>query len=345
MESINDMRLNKKEHNFRHVARLLRTQVPPPTSIAAVKYDTQGIDCLIVVLRHIYSHMLPESMFQTQEDKDKETRNPMLALAWSDISRDTESVWVEAKTEVLRLFQPSCAKDSKLRFEHLCHSDLMWETFWSRDEFTMFSGVMMKQEGDPWKHVPTEGRRLIRSIMEVNRRGYPKLGFQDFINAHFMLQKKPSGRLMKYFCAAPKVIRVKYNTRKKGKPFPFSTLKNIYVPVGDVKGSDTEPSKEKGHQKVSYTLIAVVSLADDRIHLYDFMGEQIIPENPSPITGGEQWSLEDAKVGSFELFYMHAGHAKPIDMYGEFARAKPELDQPALQALQRLRDHSKLSDV
>ncbi|KAF9773276.1 hypothetical protein IL306_008941, partial [Fusarium sp. DS 682] len=79
----------------------------------------------------------------------------------------------------------------------------------------------------------------------------------------------------------------------------------------------------------------------EKAAIEDLQGEQIIPEHPSPITGGKQWSLEDVKAGSFELFYKHAGHAKPIDMYDEFPRVKPELDEPALQALQRLRDPAK----
>jgi hypothetical protein len=125
-------------------------------------------------------------------------------------------------------------------------------------------------------------------------------------------------------CADPRLIRVDYSTKSGLAALPFSTIKNIKIPIIMPDGSVKE---------CWYSLLAVVSLRQDTIRTYSFMGEQIIHYPESPVVSKdhkEEWSLEEDIDGRFILFYDRVGYepeTEPNFEFREFARtlhaAKP----------------------
>ncbi|CVK96785.1 uncharacterized protein FMAN_11114 [Fusarium mangiferae] len=107
-------------------------------------------------------------------------------------------------------------------------------------------------------------------------------------------------------CAKPCIIRVHYKTAKNLEPFPFSDLKNTYITIAEVQGSEVIPND----RDCLYTFIAAVSLKDNRIRTYSFLGQQIMPW-PVHDASEKKWSLEDKVDGDYMLFYCEAGDAVP----------------------------------
>lgn len=101
-------------------------------------------------------------------------------------------------------------------------------------------------------------------------------------------------------------MRVRYKTNKNLDSFPFSDLKNTYIPIAEVKGSEVIPND----RDCLYALIAVVSLKGNEIRTYAFLGQQIMPW-PVHDALEIKWSLEDKVDGDYMLFYCQDGDAVP----------------------------------
>ncbi|KAF5641505.1 hypothetical protein F25303_6849 [Fusarium sp. NRRL 25303] len=261
--------------NLREICRNLQLQRPPgliqldsPSS-----YDTQGLDCIFALVRHIYSQ-LSHFYFNKDKHKDAEEKNQILALAWLDINFAAKDEWEQCKQNILKSFNPSGAHDPKISFEGLVNSQLMNDTFWNQE---------------PWEHAdlgpnPDAVRVAMGEIM-VDRNKAPWWSFKQHMRSNFQLITTDNTTELR-MCAKPCIIRAHYKTNKNLDSFPFSDLKNTYIPIAEVKGSEVIPND----RDCLYTLIAAVSLKDNRIRTY---------------------ALEDKVDGDCMLFYCDAGDAVP----------------------------------
>ncbi|KAF5547751.1 hypothetical protein FMEXI_5077 [Fusarium mexicanum] len=319
MEIRKDMRLDESVY-VRDVVRLLRRQFPPPTEARDVGYQTQHLDCLIVLLRYINSHMTPHYLPILEEHRAQEAQNPILALSWMDINPDAKPAWIEAKRNILSALGPMGDDESNPSFGDLLHSDIMMKTFWSRQEFKLMRGIMIKPAGGSWD-MPADNPDLEKNFLYVARSPLPELSFQDRISRFFQLSRRlaDDSQFIR-LCARPNILRVTYERQSGFQPYPLSTMKNIKIPIADVKNS--KPTKERDHDVVVYTLLAVVSHKDAMIRLYQPMAPQVLFNTTHPVIDSKRWSLEDPEHGIFDLIYAYVGHVEIIDVAGEFAETR-----------------------
>ncbi|KAF5572438.1 X-pro dipeptidyl-peptidase [Fusarium pseudocircinatum] len=288
--------------NGQAIRRSLQSQSPPWTRHDSNSQDhrTDGLDCLIVLVRHIYSQILDVYYF-SEENKKAEEKNPILALAWLDIDPDDKRAWADCKQHVLKVLNPPGGGAIQTCFASLVNSPLMNETFWSQDIHILYRACLEKslEPGSRWGHADlgpnSHAARVEMSTIMADRNAKPEWTFGRFVRSPFKLLKG-SDKLQLNMCAAPGIIRVHLKTNKDVEPFPFSTLKNFLIYIAGVNGS--EPIvKDK---LCGYTLIASVSLKEQRIRTYMFLGQEMLRG-----TGylGRRWSLEDRIDGEFMLFY------------------------------------------
>ncbi|KAF5963378.1 hypothetical protein FBULB1_13422 [Fusarium bulbicola] len=268
--------------------------------------ETQGLDCLIMLIRYIYSEML-YVYFDKEKCKDAEERNPLLALAWMSINPDENVAWARAKQYILKQLNSHHEGEPETSFISLVNSPLMKATFWNDEAFILYRACLTRLPDAPWEMAdlgqnPAAAMVDMSTIM-IDRNQKPNRSFQKFMEAPFKVVKKPTKELLK-LCAEPTIIRVHYKTSKDLEPFAFSKLKDIEIPIhyADDIGS-SEPLSES--QRCLYTLVASVSLQQQRIRTYRFLGEEI---STFPFTSrGKRWSLEEKIDGDFMLFYARAG--------------------------------------
>ncbi|KAG5747472.1 hypothetical protein H9Q70_009862 [Fusarium xylarioides] len=268
--------------------------------------DTRGLDCLIVLIRHIYSYLLP--LYSDKEErKDAERRNPLLAMAWVHIDSDQKRVWAAGKQSILKLLNSHCAREPQTSFLSLVNSPLMKETFWHDDEHILYRACLIMPDGAPWENVdlgenPIDAMANMSTVV-VDRMQKPTRSFQKLMETPFKLTKTRTSKRLR-LCAEPAVIRVHYKTSKDLEPFPFTKLKEFYLPIQRIDRMDSsEPLPEP--KECVYSLIALVSLQEQRIRTYKFLGGEI---SQCSYTGrGRRWSLEDKIDGEFMLFYLRAG--------------------------------------
>ncbi|KAJ3547666.1 hypothetical protein NM208_g1388 [Fusarium decemcellulare] len=113
------------------------TMRPPTTTCANICPVTAGMDCLLVVLRHIYSLYMTGKDGLAHQDwfKEAESRNAILRFAWrvfGDLGLKNEDA---SRDKAKFLDQVSFSKES---FLAICSSDLMNTTFWSQTPFRLF---------------------------------------------------------------------------------------------------------------------------------------------------------------------------------------------------------------
>ena len=127
-QKFNDIRALDDDGATAGMVHLLRYQLPLSTSVAEIGFDTSGLDCLLIVIRLLNSFLIPLS---SDNYRDAEVTNPILRLAWQNITRTESAVqdWIKMKALVLEAFEPQGAQDSKPTFEGLAFSQLMKDTF------------------------------------------------------------------------------------------------------------------------------------------------------------------------------------------------------------------------
>ncbi|SPJ71928.1 uncharacterized protein FTOL_01656 [Fusarium torulosum] len=241
-------KLDLNEDSF-ELKRTLQMYLPP---VATAK--TRGIDCMIALIRCIYSHMTPKYWERNAENIEREKKNPLLALAWLDVDYEhlaSIAEWGQARQEVAALFGLSESTDS-LSFETILESDLMAETLWKEPEFVLWTAMMMTKPGKDKRSVACDQSGIPRLIVDRNRN--PNLTFRDFVRKPFSYKLK-HGTTYVRMSAEPRFIRVDYSTKPGLAALPFSTIKNIKIPIVELNDSAKE---------CWYTLFAVVSLQETR---------------------------------------------------------------------------------
>ncbi|KAH7254268.1 uncharacterized protein BKA55DRAFT_737980 [Fusarium redolens] len=311
-------------------AMQLQAQLPSVTSASDVGHNTSGLDCLLVVIRHIYSHMPSEYLDKVNNISNREgqAKNPILKLGWLDIDETHPEVhkeWVQAKKDAIHAFKGDVSHSA--RFDELAASKVMTDTIWSTPEF----------------RIVIHGHAAIseKLLLTVNRRQTPGISFQEHIDLNFQsfaprisvnvrslpalvdtpavvfnipseppasrrtqvalrsdtppvgfsIPSEPPAARRTEMTARPAVIRVIYSTQKDQTPFAFSTLKEMAVPVHEAYSSSG---------LCLYKLFAAVNMATDQVKTYDYLGECRMSW---PKSEGKQWSLKDKVDGQFMLLY------------------------------------------
>ncbi|RBR25293.1 uncharacterized protein FIESC28_01902 [Fusarium coffeatum] len=273
------------------MVHLLRYQLPPSTSVAEL-LDSSLVD----------------------NYRDAEVTNPILRLAWQNITWTESAVQdcVKVKALVLEAFEPQGARDSKLTFEGLAFSQLMEDTFWSRDEFSVIHEVLMKPKGaNGWLSAGTSPQQRVNMGTPVirMRRFPPGISFENTVGKVFEINLLANGDRIARLCGRPYSLRFKY-VRDKDRICSFKEIKNIWVPIAQFEGHELKATEKKA----LYTLVAAVFLDTNQIHMYNPMGSQILPDVENPVTHGKRWSVEDKKDGSFLLFYVCVGDLHSGDL-------------------------------
>ncbi|KAM0258057.1 hypothetical protein ACHAPA_011462 [Fusarium lateritium] len=208
------------------------------------------------------------------ENNDRENKNPLLALAWLDIDYEHPSSiaeWSQAKQQVAALFGSSELTTS-LSFEMIFESDLMADTLLRKPEFCIWRAVMAFQPVKNIMPVPAGPKNHLQNPILIDRNETPDLTFPQCVRKHFSRQLRHGGVYID-MCAGSCILHVDYKTKQGLTSLPFSSIKNIKIPIIQLDESVKE---------CWYTLFAVVSLQQGSIRTYSFMGEQIIHYLESP---------------------------------------------------------------
>ncbi|RSL55670.1 hypothetical protein CEP54_009260 [Fusarium duplospermum] len=319
------------------VAWLLQNRPPPTCSDEDIEYDTTGLDCLLIVLRMLYSVQLP--IYASNDDRLRaaEARNPALRLAWQNYTYESGASrihWAMVKKEVLDafrshepdLFDANEPHSLDTSFEKLVGSRLMEETFWCRPEYRLYQHPLVKIGSNWFVRILSNTSPLNLEPITIDRsniRDFPEPTFQEHVDEHFG-SFEHDGSKMLHICNEPPIIRIRYMREPRGDVFPFSTIKNIRIPVADIDGSTCTEVARRPY----YTLIAAVALRDyqgynphDLVRTYSPMAHQLIPMPSHPVLDGGDWTLEMGESEEFMLFYLYMGNVEPHEGYGEFIRS------------------------
>ncbi|EEU35475.1 uncharacterized protein NECHADRAFT_86218 [Fusarium vanettenii 77-13-4] len=202
------------------VTWLLQNRPPPSSSEEDVGYDTSGLDCLLIVIRMLYSVKL--SIYTSTDNRLEaaEARNPALRLAWQHYtyaSGASRIQWAMAKKKVLDAFisyEPDMFDASEphsfdTSSERLAGSKLMEETFWCRPEYRLYQQPLLK-DGSGWvmKYL-SDTPPLNLEPMEIDIatiRDFPEPTFQEHVDEHFGSFELEGGSTIRHMCNEPAII-------------------------------------------------------------------------------------------------------------------------------------------
>ncbi|KAF4995690.1 hypothetical protein FDECE_12719 [Fusarium decemcellulare] len=258
---------------------------PPTTPCADICPITTGMDCLLVVIQHIYSLYMTGKDGLAHQDwfKEAESRNPILHFAWrvfGDLGLKDEEA---SKDKAQFLDQVSFSKE---RFLAICSSDLMNTTFWSQTPFRLFqTKLSLSQEPDA---TPPQEMSPDTSIIHLDLRALPDSTLQQAVDrvAGFRINNAV------YTTSTPHIIRVQYTTGVTR--LDFQALRQFYLfQIVRSEGQDGDKGRSLHTRQVRYALVAVVRLRsrreeEDSVRTYDPCGFGIFPDcEPLAYTPGD----------------------------------------------------------
>ena len=194
-----------------------------------------GIDCLIVVIRHIYCNtmMSLELHKELAWFEESEARNPILGHAWhmfgcedGEVEKATEDRKKVHKTLLELGILPSES------FTAICDSSLMNETFWSQDVFRLTRPPIDATTGDEIPLSANEIAKLSKLKFKPEARG---ACIQDIFSNAFGVQQW-KGRQLFLVPSEPWVVRVLYHANVSlCDSITIQQLKTLKLPVWDQK--------------------------------------------------------------------------------------------------------------
>ncbi|RSM14831.1 hypothetical protein CDV31_005265 [Fusarium ambrosium] len=299
------------------VAWLLQNRPPPKCSEDQVGYETSGLDCLLILIRMLYSVQLPIYTSNEHRLLAAEARNPALRLAWQNYTYEpgeSQIMWARAKEEVLDVFKAEDPEKFDTSFDRLVDSPLMEETLWCRPEYQLYRYPLVKfGPGRRVVHLPDTYRRRTETIIIDRPLMSSRPTFQQYIDDTFRCREQRDGSKILKMVNEPSILRIPYSRPSYDDPvFPFSTLKDIYLPVADFDGETYTEVARRPH----YTLIAAVGLRDDEgpfsdlVRTYSPMANQLIPMPSNPVLDGK-WTLETGYPDYIMLYYLYMGNVEP----------------------------------
>ncbi|KAF5604559.1 uncharacterized protein FSUBG_6862 [Fusarium subglutinans] len=295
--------------------------------------NTSGMDCLIVVLRRIYSfamlaHGVSEDLGWVQES---ERMNPILGHAWHVFGQGSveESNATMARSEVEKTLK-DIKLDPNASFYDLCCSSLMNKTFWSKDVFRL---------SEPPFNTDT-GEAINMSMDDIATSSIVQC--RDGRLVFYLALCKWSDIPACFVPSQPWVVRVLFTcTQGQGDKNSFSLRRTLNLPVWEEIEEGPTLAFKKGHP-MEYNLLAVVRLRDeelggnDYVRTYSPYGPNIVPEYEPASFMSTEWSVESE--GKYMLFYGISPHDLGLTNTSNF----PEVAGPDIVDEELVKDFKEL---
>ncbi|RKL48327.1 hypothetical protein BFJ70_g2685 [Fusarium oxysporum] len=261
-----------------------------------------GFDCLIVVLRRIYSHVMLGTPLDWLAASEKE--NPVLRLAWHTFGDEEEEFEdaVRLRQDVLDAL-PSKGINPGASFEELCNSSLMNKTFWSQDEFRITDVLYCMETLQEVDGSPDEIADA--SLLELDRSQNPGLLLQEVVDKSFGVITKKGKQVMCRPNVAG-VVRLLYQPDTDDmQRLDINGLRSFSLPLWQ-QDMDVDDACFYEVGRTEYCLLAVVKLNDgkhqgDKVRTYGIQGSNIVAEQEPREIVDHGWSLKFA--GRYMLFY------------------------------------------
>ncbi|KAM0414549.1 hypothetical protein ACHAPT_013608 [Fusarium lateritium] len=304
-------------------ADILETR-PPSCSTTG---EHSGIDCLITVLRRVYSHSMlgPEGLATEAWLRSAESENSILTHAWHMFGQSEweKSKAADARTRLLEALNAMGMSGTE-SFAELDRSPLMARTFWGQKQLGLFKPIINLAGPEP---VPLSLQKQGEmSLVRVLRQHAPEHTVQDRLIGIFGMYVNSTERTI-VTPSMPEIIRVEYHPAEdpSDRP-PFESFRQVDLPVYRLHYEDGRIYFDKTGRE-PYTLIAVVRHRDeptgrDSVRTYSAHEANIVPEyEPISYTPGN-WSPH-----IFTLFYgLSDKDMLPLETFPELERRVVGLD-------------------
>ncbi|KAM0218056.1 hypothetical protein ACHAQD_006992 [Fusarium lateritium] len=267
---------------------------------------SSGMDCLIMVLRRIYSHTMlgPDVSASLGWIEESEADNPILGHAWHMFGEEPDEV-KKATTDRQEVEAKLLTKGIKgnATFEELSGSSLMNETFWSQEVFRLTQTPFCINEGHAIEQTVDEIANM--SLLRFDRRNNPNLSLQEVVDKAFGIQSY-KGRDVCFVPSQPWIIRVLYepNTGVEA-TWPLSEYNSLRVPIWDEAEDEPTVCFEE-IDRSEYCLLAVVRLKHDSkpdlVRTYSSSGANIVAQYEPSTFISSDWSATEP-TGAYMLFF------------------------------------------
>ncbi|RFN50490.1 hypothetical protein FIE12Z_5253 [Fusarium flagelliforme] len=272
-----------------------------------------GIDCLIVVIRHIYCNgmMSPDLTKDLKWFAESEALNPILGHAWHMFGKeDAEVAKATEDREKVHEVLLSLSILPSASFKDICDSSLMNETFWSQEMFRLSHPPVDATTGDAIQLSADEIAEL--SKLEF-KPGAPGDCIQNVVDKAFG-QGEWKGRQIFTVPHQPCVFRVLYRADNNlCDSVSIKQLKTLKLPVwAQVEGEECACFQEI--DRVDYFLMAIVRLGaegdrPDFVRTYSPYGQNFACAYRPRLFMANDWSISDAPQ-DYMLFYGY----RPVDV-------------------------------
>ncbi|KAL5598130.1 hypothetical protein FOBRF1_011923 [Fusarium oxysporum] len=268
------------------------------------RYARPGFDCLIVVLRRIFSHIMLGPVPVMDWLAASEEENPILRFAWG-LFGDGKAEVESAMQARHRVFDDISSKglDQQGTFEELCNSSLMNKTFWSQPEFRL-TGILVDLD-TRMAVVVSQNELADGSLLKLNHVEHPGQPLQEVVNQSFGVIIKNEKKLLSP-PHNPRVVRVVYTASPDDAiHFGYDKLRGLHVPTIEFDPNDPIRHVVKGW--TGYSLMAVVRLKDEKyptefVRTYGDQGDNLVGEREPSSIVNNRWSIND-QHGKYMLFY------------------------------------------
>ncbi|KAL3593429.1 hypothetical protein FPOAC2_07725 [Fusarium poae] len=307
-----------------------------------------GLDCLIVVLRRIYSCNLlePGDMEEAMAKwlRGAENQNPIVHHAWHLFgNQPNEMERTNADRRRITEALSRLGVNSTWSFRSICDSTLMNETFWSQDVFRLTHPPQSAITGALIELSPDEIARM--SIVELDLCKYPDTYLQEVVDNSFgRLVRR--GEEMMLRPNEPWIVRVLYHASGNDGLPNIHDLKYLTLPIWKKRlGTPNLQFQVDGEN--AYYLMAVVRLRSDvptdMVRTYNPTGSNHLPSYKTREIMSDDWSVEDGKQ-TYMLFFCNVaanlGQGLPdTHLYSEVAKREP-VDEWWLQSFREVMEEA-----
>lgn len=331
LEDVRDY-IRRKGHGDRELCLILEQFWPG--SDENDKENMSAMDCLVVVFRHIYSHVVPRGVMDTFV-----APNELLTFALSNFGAEMPEKPIMERKARERMYG-AIVRDCKLRekpnFANLFESEVMLKSIWAHESFRLCYPIIHRRldsGASDWSVLPDDQQAILearQSLVVWDTSQHEKL--EDALKDKFGLFEgwlKELGRdkvRFTMFNKSPVVIRVKMLPKKKLGNFDIKTIKEIKVPVylprvtsktGSVPANRIVSFRRGGleHYRLTATVKLRASESErDRVRLYDMEGRDIVPITPKAEVEGfveDSWLVEH-QDSSYMLYYLRGNDQKDL---------------------------------